>query len=108
VHRLPVERIDRAQIEGDVDGFVKVVTAGRDRLLSATIVCAGAAELANLVAVAMEAGAGLSGLASTIHVYPTRGYGLLQLAAAARIADAASSRRLRLIRCQRSGKTGFG
>jgi len=98
VLRWPVERIDRAQTEGDIEGFIKLITAGRDRLLGATIVSAGAADLANLVAVAIDAGVGLSGLARTIHVYPTRGYGLLQLASAARVAQAASSRRVRLIR----------
>jgi pyruvate/2-oxoglutarate dehydrogenase complex dihydrolipoamide dehydrogenase (E3) component len=98
VHRWPVERIDRAHAEGDTDGFLELVTAGGDRLLGATIVSAGAADLANQVAVAMETGAGLARLSRTIHVYPTRGYGLLQVASSVRLEQAASSRRLRLLR----------
>src|SRR5262245_30420496 len=80
VHRWPVERIDRAHTDGDTDGFLQLVTSGGDRLLGATIVSAGAADLANQLVVALEAGIGLSRLARVIHVYPTRGYGLLQLA----------------------------
>jgi pyruvate/2-oxoglutarate dehydrogenase complex dihydrolipoamide dehydrogenase (E3) component len=98
VHRLPVNRIDRAQAEGDTDGFLKLVTADGDRLLGATIVSAGAADLANQLAVALESGVGLSRLSRVIHLYPTRGYGLLQLASGVRMDAAAASRRLRLVR----------
>jgi pyruvate/2-oxoglutarate dehydrogenase complex dihydrolipoamide dehydrogenase (E3) component len=98
VHRWPVERIDRAQTESDVAGFIKLITAGRDRLLGATIVAAGAADLANQVAIALGTNSRLAGLARTIQIYPTRGYGLLQLAASVGMAEAASSRPVRLIR----------
>jgi pyruvate/2-oxoglutarate dehydrogenase complex dihydrolipoamide dehydrogenase (E3) component len=98
VHRWPVERIDRAQAESDTAGFLKLITANGDRLLGATIVGAGAADLANQLAIALEAGVGLSRLARVIHVYPTRGYGLLQLASEVRLAAAAGSRGLRLVR----------
>lgn len=97
VHRLPVERIDRAQAERETDGFLKLITGDGDRLLGATIVSAGAADMANALGIALETGAGLSRLARVIPVYPTRGYGILQLASAVRLASAASSRRLRLI-----------
>jgi pyruvate/2-oxoglutarate dehydrogenase complex dihydrolipoamide dehydrogenase (E3) component len=97
VHRLPVERIDRAQAERETDGFLKLVTADGDRLLGATIVSAGAADMANALGIALETGAGLSRLARVVPVYPTRGYGILQLASAVRLASAASSRRLRLL-----------
>ena len=97
VHRLPVERIDRASAEGETDGFLKLVTADGDRLLGATIVSAGAADMANAIVVALEAGVGLSRLAGVIPVYPTRGYGMLQLASTVRLAHAASSRRVRVL-----------
>ncbi|HKA12209.1 MAG TPA: FAD-dependent oxidoreductase [Candidatus Dormibacteraeota bacterium] len=97
VHRLPVERIDRAQAEGETDGFLKLVTAGGDRLLGATIVSAGAADLANAIVIALDAGGGLSQLARVIPVYPTRGYGMLQLASVVRLERAASSRRVRVL-----------
>jgi pyruvate/2-oxoglutarate dehydrogenase complex dihydrolipoamide dehydrogenase (E3) component len=98
VHRWPLERVDRAQTDGDPNGFLELVTAGGDRLLGATIVSAGAADLANQIVVAMDAGLGLSGLARIIHLYPTRGYGLLQLASAVRLEHAASSCHVRLLR----------
>ena len=97
VHRLPVERIDRAQAERETDGFLKLVTADGERFLGATIVSAGAADMANALAIALETGAGLSRLARVVPVYPTRGYGMLQLASAVRLASTASSRRMRLL-----------
>ncbi|HKA51107.1 MAG TPA: FAD-dependent oxidoreductase [Candidatus Dormibacteraeota bacterium] len=97
VHRLPVERIDRAQAEGETDGFLKLITADGDRLLGATIVSAGAADVANAMVIALEAGGGLARLARVMPVYPTRGYGMLQIASAVRLAHAASSRRLRVL-----------
>ena len=98
VHRWPVERIDRAQTDADTDGFIELIAAGGDRLLGATIVSAGAADLANQLVVALDAGIGLSRLAQVIHVYPTRGYGLLQLASSVRLEEAASSRLVGLVR----------
>ncbi len=98
VHRLPVERIDRAQTDGDTDGFLELTTEGGDRILGATVVSAGAADLANQLVVAIDAGIGLSRLARIVHVYPTRGYGLPQLASSVRMDRAASSRRVRLLR----------
>jgi pyruvate/2-oxoglutarate dehydrogenase complex dihydrolipoamide dehydrogenase (E3) component len=98
VHRLPLERVDRAQADGDTDGFLKLVTTGADRLLGATIVSSGGADIANELAVALDAGIGLRRLARAIHVYPTRGYGLLQLAASTRLERAASSRILAVAR----------
>lgn len=98
VHRWPVERIDRAQTEGDTTGFLKLVTTGGERLLGATIVSAGAADLANQLSIALEAGVSLSRLTRTIHVYPTRGFGVFQLASAVRLEAAATSRAVRLIR----------
>ncbi len=98
VHRWPMERVDRAQTDADTDGFLELITAGGDRLVGATIVSAGAADLANQLAVAIDAGIGLSRLAQVIHVYPTRGYGLLQLASSVRLEQTASSRLVRLVR----------
>ncbi len=98
VHRWPVDRIDRAQTDADTDGFIELITADEDRLLGATIVSAGAADVANQFVVALDPGIGLSRLAQVIHVYPTRGYGLLQLASSVRLERAASSRLVRLVR----------
>ena len=99
VHRWPAVQIDRAQTEAETDGFIKLVTAGRkDRLLGATVVSSHAGEVADQLAVAITAGMGLADLAQTLHVYPTHGYGVGQLAAAVRIRSAASRTGLRLLR----------
>lgn len=95
VHRLPLARVDRAQAEADSEGFIKVMTAGDDdTVLGATVVGTGGADVINQLAAAVEAGAGLSRLAQTVLVYPTRGYGLLQLASETRMRRAARSRRV--------------
>jgi pyruvate/2-oxoglutarate dehydrogenase complex dihydrolipoamide dehydrogenase (E3) component len=103
VHRWPVECIVRAQTEGETAGFLKLVTVGGERLLAATIASAGATELANRLSLAMEAGMSLSRLTRTIHVYPTRGFGVFQLASAVRLEAAAASPAARLI-----GRLTFG
>jgi pyruvate/2-oxoglutarate dehydrogenase complex dihydrolipoamide dehydrogenase (E3) component len=99
VRRWPVERIDRAQTEGETDGFLKVITTGdQKRVLGATIVAAGAGDIANQIALAVEVGAGLPELARAIHLYPTHGYGVGQLASAARIEAARDSLVVRALR----------
>ena len=98
VHRWPVDKIDRAQSEGDTAGFFKLVTADGDRLLGATMVSANAADLVNQLAAAMDSGVALSKLARVIQVYPTRSYGLLQLASEVRLEVASASRILRVVR----------
>jgi pyruvate/2-oxoglutarate dehydrogenase complex dihydrolipoamide dehydrogenase (E3) component len=80
VNRLPLERIDRAQTLGDTAGLVKIVSDESGRLIGATVVAPSAAEVINELAVAMGAGVGLQELGSTIHVYPTIGIGIQQLA----------------------------
>jgi len=64
--------VDRAVLEREEEGFVKVLTArGNDRILGATLVGEGAGELVHEVAVAMKHGVRLAGIAGTIHAYPT-------------------------------------
>ena len=66
-------RVDRAMLEGDTDGFVKIHTkAGTDTILGATIVTRHAGEMISELTLAMVGGLGLGTLARTIHTYPTR------------------------------------
>ncbi len=68
-----LDEVDRAILEGEEDGFVRVhIKAGTDKLLGATIVAAHAGEMIGEFSVAMKAGAGAKLIASTIHPYPTR------------------------------------
>jgi pyruvate/2-oxoglutarate dehydrogenase complex dihydrolipoamide dehydrogenase (E3) component len=80
VHRLPLERVDRAQTLGETEGFIKIVSSGSGRILGASIVGPAAADVANQLAVAMAGGSHLQHLASTMHIYPTIGFGVQQLA----------------------------
>ncbi|MGL5096115.1 MAG: FAD-dependent oxidoreductase, partial [Planctomycetia bacterium] len=68
-----LNRVDRAILEGESDGFVKIVLdAKKDRILGATIVAANAGDMISEIAVAMAAKAGLGVVATAIHPYPTQ------------------------------------
>jgi pyruvate/2-oxoglutarate dehydrogenase complex dihydrolipoamide dehydrogenase (E3) component/uncharacterized membrane protein YdjX (TVP38/TMEM64 family) len=70
--RYGLDHLDRALTEGAGRGFVKLlVQPGRDRLLGATIVAAGAGEMLAELVLAMKHGLGLNRLLGTIHAYPT-------------------------------------
>lgn len=80
VFTQPLERVDRAVLDGESAGFVKVlVRAGTDRLVGATVVSAHAGEMIGELSLAMTNGLGLRHLASTIHPYPTRAEALRKL-----------------------------
>ncbi|MDQ7007162.1 MAG: mercuric reductase [Acidobacteriota bacterium] len=72
--RVPMADVDRAVLDGETEGFVKVHhRGGSDRILGATIVAARAGELISGISVALHAGAGLATLSRSIHPYPTQG-----------------------------------
>jgi pyruvate/2-oxoglutarate dehydrogenase complex dihydrolipoamide dehydrogenase (E3) component len=67
-----LEDLDRAVVESEDAGFVKVLTArGSDKVLGATMVGPHAGDLLHEFVLAMKAGIGLGTIASTIHAYPT-------------------------------------
>ena len=69
----PFSGIDRAILDGEREGFVRVhVRRGSDRILGATVVGENAGDLIGEISVAMQAGAGLGKIAKAIHPYPTR------------------------------------
>ena len=69
----PLEKVDRAILDGEQEGFVKVhVRQGSDQILGATIVAAHAGDLISEISVAMAGNVGLRRLASVIHPYPTQ------------------------------------
>ena len=68
-----LRHVDRAILDGETDGFVKVVVRrGSDRLLGATIVARHAGEMISEATLVITAGLGLRRLADTIHPYPTQ------------------------------------
>ncbi len=74
------EHVDRAILEGQDDGFVKVLTKkGTDQIVGATIVAENAGDLISELSVAIKNGVGLSGIGSTIHPYPTQAEAIRKL-----------------------------
>jgi hypothetical protein len=69
---VQIDELDRAVVEGEELGFVKVLTTkGTDKILGVTIVAAHAGDLLHEFVLAMKQRIGLSQLATTIHAYPT-------------------------------------
>lgn len=65
--------VDRAILEGEDEGFVKVhVRKGTDQIVGATIVARNAGDMISEITFAMTHGLGLKKIASTIHPYPTQ------------------------------------
>ena len=76
----PFSEVDRAIIDGEEQGFVKVhVRRGTDRVAGATIVARHAGEMIGELTLAMTGGIGLGRLASVIHPYPTQAEAIRQV-----------------------------
>ncbi|MEP6938131.1 MAG: mercuric reductase [Rudaea sp.] len=72
-YTVPMQDVDRAIIDAQDTGFVKIhVRDGTDQILGATIVASRASEMINEVTVAMKAGIGLRELAGVLHIYPSQ------------------------------------
>jgi pyruvate/2-oxoglutarate dehydrogenase complex dihydrolipoamide dehydrogenase (E3) component/uncharacterized membrane protein YdjX (TVP38/TMEM64 family) len=70
---MPFHDVDRALLDGEDEGFVKVLLKkGSDTILGATIVAAHAGDLISEISVAMAAKMGLGSIANVIHPYPTQ------------------------------------
>ena len=73
VFAKPLREVDRAILDGEEEGFVKIlVKEGKDKILGATIVARHAGEMISEVTCAMVGKVGLGGLAYVIHPYPTQ------------------------------------
>jgi pyruvate/2-oxoglutarate dehydrogenase complex dihydrolipoamide dehydrogenase (E3) component len=76
----PLEEVDRAILDGETDGFVKVhVRKGKDAIVGATIVARHAGEMLPELTLAMTRGVGLGSLARVIHSYPTQAEAIRKL-----------------------------
>lgn len=72
VTTFDLNELDRAIIDGAVEGVVKVLTVpGKDKILGATIIGNHAGDLIIEFIAAMRHGFGLSKILGTIHIYPT-------------------------------------
>jgi pyruvate/2-oxoglutarate dehydrogenase complex dihydrolipoamide dehydrogenase (E3) component len=68
---IPLDRVDRAVVDEDSEGFVRVHHE-RGRLLGCTVVSSRAGEVIGVATHALTHGASLGDLGSTIHPYPTQ------------------------------------
>jgi pyruvate/2-oxoglutarate dehydrogenase complex dihydrolipoamide dehydrogenase (E3) component len=72
--RVELAEVDRARLDGEEEGFLKVHTrAGTDKILGATLVAARAGDMIGELCLAIHAGIGLKTIADTVHPYPTQG-----------------------------------
>ena len=72
VTKYNFSNLDRARIDGESEGFIKLLTLpGKDKILGVTIVGHQASELIGEFVFAMTHNMGLRKITDTIHVYPT-------------------------------------
>ncbi len=73
--------VDRAVIEGEGEGMVKVhVKRGTDSIVGATIIARHAGDMISEITLAMVGGMGLGNIAGVIHPYPTQAEAIKQVA----------------------------
>ena len=76
---VPMSDVDRAVLDGETEGFVKIhVHEGTDTIVGATIVARHAGEMINEISLAMVAGIGLKTVSQVIHSYPTQAEAIRQ------------------------------
>jgi pyruvate/2-oxoglutarate dehydrogenase complex dihydrolipoamide dehydrogenase (E3) component len=79
VFRRPLAQVDRAALDGEEAGYVKIlVQQGTDRILGAAVVARHAGDMLSEITTAMAAGMGLDALAGVIHPYPTQAEAIRQ------------------------------
>jgi pyruvate/2-oxoglutarate dehydrogenase complex dihydrolipoamide dehydrogenase (E3) component len=77
----PLHEVDRALLDGQEEGFVKVlVKKGTDKILGATIVAEHAGDMISELTFAMTTKCGLRKIARTIHPYPTQSEAIRKVA----------------------------
>jgi pyruvate/2-oxoglutarate dehydrogenase complex dihydrolipoamide dehydrogenase (E3) component len=67
----PLTSVDRAVIEGTPEGFARIHTDRRGRILGATVIGSHAGEMIAEMSLAIGAGVSMGTLAQTVHAYPT-------------------------------------
>lgn len=73
ITRWSFDENDRAQAERSHDGFLKIITDRKGRLLGASLVGDNAGDILQMIALAMSNGLGIRALTNMIAPYPTRG-----------------------------------
>jgi pyruvate/2-oxoglutarate dehydrogenase complex dihydrolipoamide dehydrogenase (E3) component len=71
VYRFDVKDLDRAVIEGEDKGIIKIVCTKKGKILGAHVLAPQGGELLHEFALAMRNNLGVGSITGTIHVYPT-------------------------------------
>jgi len=71
VYSFPFQDMDRAKADGTTQGFAKIITSPKGKLLGAAIVGPHAGELIHEYVLAIAKGMTAADLSSVIHIYPT-------------------------------------
>ena len=72
-YTVPLDDVDRAILEGQTEGFVKIWTKrGKGEIIGATVVAENAGDMIGEITMAMAHGIGLGDVAGVIHPYPTQ------------------------------------
>lgn len=71
-----LQDLDRAIVDGEADGFFKIVTGKRGRILGGHVVAPDAGNVISEVVLAMRKGLPITDLSRTVHVYPTISEGI--------------------------------
>ena len=70
---LEMSKVDRAILDGETEGFVRVhVHKGTDEIIGATVAAGHAGEMIGELTLAMKGKLGLKAIGGTIHHYPTQ------------------------------------
>ncbi|MDC4223943.1 MAG: mercuric reductase [Candidatus Manganitrophus sp.] len=80
VYRFPFKQVDRAIIEGEEVGFIKLIADRRLRIVGAHLIGPNAGDLLHEYVLAMKANLKITALSTTIHVYPTLSQGVKKAA----------------------------
>ena len=94
----PMTQVDRARVEGDTAGFIRLVHRKNGTLLGATIVAERAGEMIHEFILAKDRGLKVGDLANAIHVYPTYSTAVMQAAAVIRVERLLSGASGRVVR----------
>lgn len=71
VYRFPFADMDRAQTDGATEGFAKIITDHKGKLLGAAVVGAHAGEVIHEYVLALARNMKAADLSKVIHIYPT-------------------------------------
>ncbi|MBO1224453.1 MAG: mercuric reductase [Candidatus Scalindua sediminis] len=71
VYRYDVKDLDRAVIEGEDRGIVKIVCTNKGKILGAHVLAPQGGEILHEFVLAMQNNLGVGSITGTIHVYPT-------------------------------------